>query len=145
MTRRLRVALSCALLTFAPCAAHADVAPADTCTSVGQSCQNAPPDYHTSGICRPSTCYRSLPGPDGGRRPMAYDCTLCTSGAGSGGAGAGGGASAGGSGGATVETSGGDSGCACVVSPARAGGALAALLVVMGALALLVDRRSRRS
>jgi len=160
------------LSTFGAAKARADVAPANSCTATGQSCTNAPPDYQTAGTCKASTCYRFLPGPDGGRQPTPYDCLLCIAdngggGAGGGGAGAAGSTGAGGGAGAAGSTGAGggttaggasaagsagapnagstdESGCNCVVSPARDGSAMAALMLATGALALLAERRARR-
>jgi hypothetical protein len=142
------------LSIFGAAEARADLAPANTCTTAGQSCTNAPPDYKTAGTCKASTCNRFVPGPDGARQPMPYDCTLCVAdnGAGGGGTagstGAGGGAAAGagaaGAAGATSAGSKDESGCNCVVSPARGGSAIAALMLAIGAGALLAERRARR-
>jgi hypothetical protein len=172
--RRIAITvLALGLSTFGAVEARADVAPANTCTGPGQSCANAPPDYKTAGTCKASTCYRSLPAPDGGRQSMPYDCTLCeasngNAGAGGGGAGAAGsagtgaggagtagsagagggtaagGASAAGSAGATSAASNDESGCNCVVSPARGGSVMAGLMLAAGAVALFFERRARR-
>jgi MYXO-CTERM domain-containing protein len=71
--------------------ARADVPPPNACTAPGQPCDNAfSGPTPTAGICTPSTCTRTVPGPDGGLMSMSYDCNLCKQ-IGAGGAGGGGG------------------------------------------------------
>jgi MYXO-CTERM domain-containing protein len=109
--------------------ARADLAPPDTCTSPGQPCQSAGPQYNQPGTCTASTCQRSVPSADGGRTSMSYACDLCeTTGAGgsngtggtNGGGGSNGTGGANGAAGATTHTGGGSSGCA--LAPGRADG-----------------------
>src|SRR3569623_1560333 len=58
-------------------AARAAVAPRDACTSPGQPCQVAGPNYDQPGICQTSTCLKSVPDGDGGRTTISYACNLC--------------------------------------------------------------------
>jgi len=112
--------------------ARADVAPPDLCTSPGQPCQNAGPQYDSAGTCVATTCTKQVPGPDGGRMPMTYDCNLCTANGGAGGGGAGG------AGGSTSNPSSGSSGCA--LAPTGSDGAGAAVLL-MGLVVVTARRR----
>jgi hypothetical protein len=56
---------------------RADVLPPDSCSSPGQPCQTAGPQRDQPGICRATTCTRSVRGGDGTVTSMSYDCTLC--------------------------------------------------------------------
>jgi len=77
--------------------ARADIPPPDACTSPGQPCQVAGPQYDQPGTCQPSTCTKAPPDGDGGVTIMMYPCNLCISGAGGhGGAGGTAGSAAGG-------------------------------------------------
>jgi hypothetical protein len=129
-------ALFVAFALFLPAPARADVPPPNACMTAGQLCSNAPPapDYKTAGTCTASKCTKQLPGPDGGLQKTEYDCTLCVTGGGSGG-----------TGGSPPAAGGGDSGCSCIVGQARTGGALSVLMLALGAGALFLERRARRS
>ncbi len=131
------IAFAWGIGVLAPGVARADVAPEDSCDTVGQSCANAPPDYATKGICKSTECNKTLPSPDGGLQTHTYTCTLCAAG---GGTGSGGATATGG----TTGNNGNKDDSGCAVSPLRRGGAVAAFMLGAGALALLVDRRSRR-
>ncbi|HXJ19191.1 MAG TPA: hypothetical protein VMT03_03085 [Polyangia bacterium] len=116
-------------------AARADIAPADSCTSPGQPCQNAGAVYNAPGqpgTCVASTCTKSIRSADGGLTPISYACNLCkatgdggTSAAGGSG-GIGGSSSAtggtGGSSSATGGTGGGASATGGTSGPAGTGG-----------------------
>jgi len=65
------------VMAFAAAPARADVPPPDLCTSPGQPCQNAGPQYNQSGTCTATTCTKQVPSPDGGMMSMTYDCNLC--------------------------------------------------------------------
>jgi MYXO-CTERM domain-containing protein len=158
--------LCLAALTFAAGVARADVAPPDLCTSPGQPCQSAGPQYNSAGICTMTTCTRSIANPDGGARiPMSYACNLCMaadagttgaggsstgaagSSAGAGGSSTGaGGSSAGtagstGAAGSTSKSSGGSSGCAVAGQGVGRTGAVFAF----GLAGLALGRRRRRT
>src|SRR4051794_32392573 len=82
-------------------AAWADLAPPDACTSPGQPCQVAGPQYDQPGTCQMTTCTKSLPDGNGGVSTTTYACNLCISsnaGGNSGMAGASGSGAAGGGG-----------------------------------------------
>jgi len=134
--------------------ARADIPPPDACTSPGQPCQVAGPNYDQAGVCRESTCTKGLPNGDGGITTMSYACNRCQLGAGGGGgaggaggssgvggaagAGAAAGASGAGTGGAPVDPGKKSSGCAV------AGGGDRADVAALAGLALLLARRRRR-
>ena len=125
-------------------AAWGDVPPPNDCTTPGQACNNAPPDYKSPGICTATECPKAFPPPDGSIVP----CNLCLAddgGTGSGGsAGSGGSGTAGSAGTATGGTSSGgssdDGGCS--VSRTPSGGTTPAL--VLAALAGIALGRRRR-
>jgi MYXO-CTERM domain-containing protein len=110
--------------------ARADVAPPDSCTSPGQPCQNAGPQYDSPGTCLTATCTRQVPAPDGGTMSMDYDCNRCTANGGAGGNGAGGG-------GGSMKS--GSSGCSVAPTHGRSDAATAILLI--GTLLLTARRR----
>lgn len=95
-----------------------------------------------------STCTKSVPGPDGGRMSMSYECNLCKVAAGGtgGAAGADGSAGAGGangSGGAgTKPPPSKDSGCA--LGGGIQAGTSGSVLLALAALLGLVQARCRR-
>jgi MYXO-CTERM domain-containing protein len=126
--------------------ARADVAPPDSCTSPGQPCQAAGPQYNQAGICTTTVCTKYLPSPDGGGTTMRYDCNRCEvsdAGAGSGGTTASGGASGGaqGTGGFPSCCGSARSGCAVAASHPDGGQLGLALLIGVG-LAVMVRRRA---
>lgn len=96
------LALIAVALTLGAAAARADVPPPDACTSPGQPCQNAGPQFDRTGTCVRTTCTRQVPAADGGTMPMSYDCNLCRTP--DGGAGGSGGGSSGSSGCAVAPT-----------------------------------------
>lgn len=112
----------------------ADVAPIDSCTTEGASCANARPTGMQSGTCQSTRCQRYNPvyDTDGGVTlvPVEYDCLRCLAGG-----------SAGSAGSATAGSSGMESGCDCDVPGRSSEGSVAALMLVVGALALAVSRR----
>ena len=67
-------------------AARADIPPADSCTSPGQPCQVAGPNYDQAGICQTATCTKGFPDGQGGITTTTYACNRCELG-GAGGAG----------------------------------------------------------
>lgn len=138
MSRGFWPALCLTLSLFVAESASADVPPPDNCTTAGTTCSNAPPDYKTAGTCKASTCHKGVPGPDGGITTVPYDCLLCVAANGSGGA------NTGDSGTTKPPAGAGDSGCNCIVSPARAGGTMALVMLVIGSASLLSERRLRR-
>ena len=73
----LSIAVSLLTLTVGASRARADVPPPDLCTSPGQSCQNAGPQYNQAGTCVATTCTKTIPDGDGGTTTMTYDCNLC--------------------------------------------------------------------
>jgi len=93
-------------------AARADIPPADACTSPGQPCQVAGPNYDQPGICQTATCTRGTPDGHGGVTTTTYACNRCEL------SGAGG---AGGQESGTAGTSGSNGGAGG--TPAAAGGA----------------------
>jgi hypothetical protein len=138
--------------------ARADVAPPDTCTSPGQPCQNAGPQYNSAGTCAAATCTRSIANPDGGARiSMTYACNLCmasdggtagasgsaagTSGSAAGAKGSAAGANGSGAGGSTSTGSGGSSGCS--VAGQGVGATLPAFAFGLAGLALGRGRRRK--
>ena len=144
--RTLSRSICLVALTLGAGVARADGAPPDLCTSPGQPCQNAGPQYSGAGTCTMTTCTRSIYNPDGGARiPMSYGCNLClapdggTPGAGGSAAGAGG--STTGAGGSTSKSSAGSSGCV-VAGP---GFGLTSPAVAIGLVALSLRRRRRRT
>ena len=122
LTLVLVIAAAVGLLALGAGRANADVPPPDLCTSPGQPCQNAGPQYDSPGTCAATTCTKQVPGPDGGMMSMTYDCNLCTAGGGDGGS----------------HPSSGSSGCA--LAPTGSDGAAAAVLV-MAMLVLAARRR----
>jgi MYXO-CTERM domain-containing protein len=137
LTLVLVIAAAVGALALGAGRARADIPPPDLCTSPGQPCQNAGPQYDSPGTCVATTCTKQVLGPDGGRMPMTYDCNLCAANGGAGGGGAGGGG-AGGAGGSTSHPSSGSSGCA--LAPTGSDGAGAAVLL-MGLLVVTARRR----
>ena len=61
-----------ALLLFTA-AAHADVAPPNSCNTAGEACDTAGPQFDQPGACTTTKCQRA--DPNGGT--IEYDCTLC--------------------------------------------------------------------
>ncbi|MEZ4225879.1 MAG: hypothetical protein R3B13_33335 [Polyangiaceae bacterium] len=109
-------------------AAAADVTPpTDDCTTLGQACNNAPPNFFSAGVCV-----------DVGGSPKCRASDAGTAGS-AGTAGTAGTAGKSGTGGAASGGSSDDGGCS-IGSPARTG--LFSLLLAAGAVALL-RRRSR--
>lgn len=134
---------------LAPTPALADVPPPNQCNSAGASCDNAPPDYKSPGVCTASKCQKALQ--DGS---IEYDCTLCLAsdagGAGAGGAGTGGGSATGGgsstggspsTGGKKSSDSGDDGGCSIGAPSAERTSILIGLALALGGLAALRRRR----
>lgn len=78
--------------------AWADLAPRDACTSPGQPCQAAGPNFDQAGTCQATTCTKGLPDGNGGITTTTYACNLCVGGGNGGTTGAGGTAATGGSG-----------------------------------------------
>ena len=142
------IAIGFATLTIGALHARADLAPPDSCTSPGQPCQNAGPQFNQPGTCVSATCTKQVPAADGGTMSMTYDCSRCqlgTGGAGGGGAGGSGtggsgtgGSGAGGSGlGGPSKT--GSSGCA--VAPAGESGRTSGTAWLIATLMLVIARR----
>ena len=115
LTLVLVIAAAVGTLALGAGRARADVAPPDSCTSPGQPCQNAGPQYDSPGSCVATTCTRQVPAPDGGMMPMTYDCNRCT-----------------------ANPSSGSSGCA--LAPTGGDGAGAAVLLI-ATLAFIARRR----
>jgi hypothetical protein len=117
----LFVAVSLAMLTIGANRARADVPPPDLCTSPGQPCQNAGPQYNQAGTCMATTCTKTLPNGDGGTTTMTYDCNLCR----------------------TVDggTSGGGKSSGCTIAARGPGGAAGGSLIVLALVALSLARR----
>lgn len=148
--KRLLLALSgLALTTTLATSAAADVPPPNDCTTPGQACDNAPPDYKSPGVCTKTTCQKAYPPPDG----SIVDCNLCLpsdGGTGTGGAAGGGaagspgtgGSGTGGAGTAGGSSSGSSDDGSCSVSSVPRGGTTAALLLAAVA-ALGFGRRKR--
>lgn len=51
---------------------RADVAPPDSCSSVGAACSNAGASANGAGLCSATKCQRATPS-----GPMEYDCNRC--------------------------------------------------------------------
>lgn len=155
MRRKLAALLFLGFVTTTAPSASGDVPPPDSCTTVGESCNNAGSGYDQPGTCVTSTCTRATP--DGS---VQYECSRCVAGS----AGTGGGTSTGGAAGAGGESAGtgggtatggstspgdagdksgasSDDGCGC--SFAHDPPAIPALFVAFG-LAMLAVRRARR-
>src|SRR4051812_49951347 len=106
--------------------ARADVAPPGSCTTPGQPCTNAGPEFDQAGPCVTATCTKQVPAPTGGTMSMTYDCNHCAAGGAAGnaagGSGGGSGGSAGGSaGGSTSPPTSKSSGCAVASERSDAG------------------------
>jgi hypothetical protein len=115
--------------------ARADVAPPDSCSAVGQACNNAGPSYNQAGVCVQSTC--SHPLPDGGS--SQYACPLCElsdSGTGSSGGSSSGSSSSSGGGGGSSKSG-------CATSPLARDGATGFAMLAAGLAALAWARRRR--
>lgn len=147
MREILRILAATAALTTAAWSgpARADVAPPDSCTTLGQACNTAGPNYDEAGVCVASTC--DHPTPDGS---TSYACNLCmtqdagssSSSGGSSGSGSSSGSSSSGSG----SSSGGGSGSSkssCAMSPLARDGATGFGMLALGLGALALGRRRR--
>ncbi|HMR04257.1 MAG TPA: hypothetical protein PKA88_00705 [Polyangiaceae bacterium] len=80
--RGLRIA---AVLGLAAVPALADVPPPNECHEPGKTCQTAPPDFHSPGICKETKCSKPYP------VETEWICNLCEAETGSRKAGGGGG------------------------------------------------------
>ena len=109
-------------------AARADLAPRDACTSPGQPCQVAGPNYDQPGTCQTTTCMKSLPDGDGGRSITSYACNLCmqvgggTAGAGGNSTGAAGSSGTAGAAGSSAGAAGGGGAAGTSAATGGAGG-----------------------
>src|SRR4051794_27919761 len=111
--------------------ARADVAPPGSCTTPGQPCTNAGPQFDQAGTCVTATCTKQVPAPTGGTMSMTYDCNHCAAG----GAGSGGGAGGSADGSTSPPTS-SSSGCALASERSDAGplAPVVSLLVIAGVI-----------
>lgn len=137
MVRKLAPLLVLGILSAAAPSASADVPPPDSCTTVGQSCNNAGPSYDRPGTCVSTTCNRATP--DGS---VEYQCSRCLVGGGTGGgSGSGGGAATGGVGSDAGNGSGAssDGGCGCAFAHEHP--TMPALLAALGLAVLVIRRR----
>lgn len=136
------LSLALALASVAEPAA-ADVPPVDSCMNEGASCANAGPAGTRSGTCQSARCQRYNPvyDADGGVSfvLVEYDCLRCVEG-GAGGA-AGTGATAGAAGSSISGSPGMENGCHCDLPGRHPEGALAALMLAVGAASLALARR----
>lgn len=130
LTLVLVIAAAVGTLALGAGRARADVAPPDSCTSPGQPCQNAGPQFDSAGTCVSGTCTKQVPAPDGGTMSMTYDCNRCTASGGAGGSGTG----------ATSGSSSPSSGCTLAPTGGDGDGAAAAILLI----ATLVSTARRR-
>lgn len=107
-------------LCLCPVAAGADVPPPDSCSTVGQACQNAVDGGATGlpGTCQASQCTRATPA-----GPMTYDCNRCVPG--------------------PSQTPSQESSCSCSV-PGRSRPRAGLALALMALAAACTSRRSRR-
>ena len=131
------VAAVAATLAVGAGIARADVAPPDSCTTPGQPCTNAGPQFDQAGTCVTATCTKQVPAPTGGTMSMTYDCSHCA-------AGGSGGGSGGSAGGSTSPPTSKSSGCA-VASERSDAGPLAprvSLLVIAGVILAAARRRN---
>ena len=139
------VAAVAATLAIGAGIARADVAPPDSCTTPGQPCTNAGPQFDQAGTCVTATCTKQVPAPTGGTMSMTYDCNHCAAGGAAGdGAGGSGGGSGGSAGGSTSPPTSKSSGCA-VASERSDAGPLAprvSLLVIAGVILAAARRRN---
>lgn len=130
LTLVLVIAAAVGALALGAGRARADVAPPDSCTSPGQPCQNAGPQFDGAGTCVAGTCTKQVPAPDGGTMSMTYDCNRCTANGGAGGSGTG----------ATSGSSSQSSGCALAPTGGDKNGAAPAVLLI-ATLAFIARRR----
>lgn len=120
MRNRLSGLFSAVLVLSLGATAHADVAPPDSCTTVGAACNVAGPNYDQPGTCTAAKCTRASPSGS-----VEYDCSKCV-------------AAATDDAGTTGKKS-DDGGCS--ITGLRGNGAL---VLFAAAAALVVSRRSRR-